>query len=261
MAAARWADQTFPVVTMGERYFAALITARTPPERFPLLRSPWKALAIDIPPNTLSVFDYDDGKRVPITRVLVHCIDDGEGDLWWRWIAFTTSGHKQWREGTTEAIATAVKITEPEHERYGLDVPAFEDNVGQDERMFLLIGNLILNVCEALTNPDYVREHGGSHEKYRARERQGKKGASGMAEPEARTYVLGKPIKIDCREHLRSYVEGTRENREVTVSFLVRGHFKPKLSERIKRLVFIEPYLKRKDQAPILIREHQLDDE
>lgn len=260
MAAARWADQTFPVVTMGERYFAALITARTPPERIPQIRSPWKAFVIDIPPNSLSVFDYDDGVRVPISRVLVHCIDHGDGDLWWRWVAFTPSGHKQWREGTTEAIATPVKITDPEHERYGLEVPAFEEHVGQDERMFLLIGNLILNVCEALTNPDYSREHGGSHEKYRIRLQTGKKGASGMAEPEARTYVLGKPIKIDCREQLRAYVEGTRESREVTVSFLVRGHFKPKLSERVKRLVFIVPYMKRKDQAPILVREHALSD-
>jgi hypothetical protein len=259
MGAARWADQAFPVVTMGEKYFAALITARAPKERLPEIRSPWRAFVIEVPANTLTVYDYDDDKRIPILRILVHAIDNGDGEgIWWRWVGFTESGHKIWRESSSEHLGSTIERSEYEHREFGIeDDVAFEDNSSQDDRLFDVIGNLILNTCEAVTNPEYVKEVGGSHERHRTRTASGKK-APTSAEPEARTYIVGKPIKIDCRPALRDYLEGRRESGEVKVAFVVRGHFKPKLSARVGHMVFVEPYEKRKDQEPFVVREHAL---
>jgi hypothetical protein len=76
--------------------------------------------------------------------------------------------------------------------------------------------------------------------------------------PDIQTYVLGKPLQINCRQAIVDYLEGNTTSRNSpTVQTLVRGHWKhqpygPGLTAR--KLIHIEPYWRGPDGAPILIR-------
>ncbi len=267
----RWCDQGFPVVTMGERYFAALAATEVHANCVGEIQAPWKTFMIEVPDGLLFLWDPDEQKQVRITRILVQRFygvvstlpedTPAEGLNWlWRWITFSETGQHIWRSGLPKDLLTPVTFREREIHRY-YDPErdeAFVDQIAHDERLYLLIGRLVLNVCLALCDPDNVRAVGSSHVRYsHSSSRDSRSGA-----PEQRVYQLGKPIKVDCRLPLREYLEGHRATPGVlTAQFLVRGHWRsqphgPK--HQLRRQQWIQPYWKGPEDGPIPLRTHQL---
>lgn len=265
--AARWADQAFPTLVMGEKYFAALLATAIPDDMLGEIKAPWKAFCIEIPDGQLYVFDPEEQERVRVTRILVQVVKHENGDDEWHWIAFSEKSQHLWRSGTPDQIVKPVQFSEKEHLRYKIHAGegAFEEHVSLDERLYFLISRLVLNVCLAVTEHGNVKEIGSSHERWKKRQTRGE----GRGEtPEQRIFRVGRPIQIDCRPAVREYLEGTREGAKLKVHILVRGYWRsqpwgPKLAFR--RRQWIEPYWKHpeSENAPILVRPHVLggDDE
>jgi hypothetical protein len=266
---ARWCDQGFPVVTMGEKYFAALAATDVSEDLLADIEAPWKCFMIEVPDDLLRLWDPDEQKRVKITRILVQRFYGAEATLpqylpaqgyefkWlWRWVVFTESGQHIWRSGLAKDLIVPVTFGErevlayydPEREE------AFSDQIAHDERLYMLIGRFVLNVCLAMSDPSNVKEVGGSHARYKG----GSSRNPRTGPPEQRVYKLGKPLTIDCRSPMREYLEGGRRTPGViSAQFLVRGHWRnqphgPKST--LRRRQWIQPHWKGPQDGPIQLR-------
>jgi hypothetical protein len=251
-ATARWADQAFPTVTMGEKFCAALLATQIPEDMAEEIEAPWKAFMIEVPGKMLSVFDGDLMQRTRIARILVHKTNHPEDP--WRWIAFGEMGQHVWRTGHADQLLKPVQFKKnlDTAMNYSLGDKAFDDDLHRDERLYILISRLVLNVCLMVADPDQVKLIGSSHKRHKARE--GRHGP-----PEQRVFQIGRPINLDCRDAIQEYVEGERTARELKVQSLTRGYYRrqphgPKLS--LRRRQWIEPYWRGPEDAPILLRPH-----
>lgn len=250
----RWADQAFPTVTMGEKFCAALMATRIPEDMVDEIECPWKAFVIEVPGKMLSVFDAEAMRRTRIVRILVHKTDHATDA--WRWVAFGENGQHVWRLGTPDYLLSPVefgKTVRAYYEDNG-DRDAFENDLHRDERLYVLIGRLVLNICLAVADPDMIKPVGSSHKRHATRE--GRRGP-----PEQRVFQVGRPISLDCREAIQEYIEGEREAHELKIQSLVRGYYRrqphgPKLA--LRRRQWIEPYWRGPEGAPILVRPHTI---
>jgi hypothetical protein len=251
-ATARWADQAFPTVTMGEKFCAALLATQIPEEMAEEVEAPWKAFMIEVPGRMLSVFDGDIMQRTRIARILVHKTNHPEDP--WRWIAFGEKGQHVWRTGHANQLLKAVQFKEAHHkDNYTLGDQAFDDDLHRDERLYILVSRLVLNTCLMVADPDQVKPLGFSHKRHVAK--QGRRSGP----PEQRVFQVGRPINLDCRDAIQEYIEGERTARELKVQSLTRGYFRqqphgPKFSLRRKQ--WIQPHWRGPADAPILVRPH-----
>lgn len=261
--AARWADQGFPTITMGERLAAALCATNVPEDMYGDVKAPWKAFVIEIPSGLFTVYDPEHQERVRATRILVQYVVDSKGDSEWWWTLFSEKDQHFWRQGTVEQILKPIEFREREQERYRIHAgEAFADEIRQDERIYHVISRLICNVVLTLTDPERVRPVGSSHKRYSSR---GESHNDRLGPPEQRVFIIGKPINLDCRERLRDYLEGrSGKTFKVTTQFLVHGHWRwqpygPKHS--LRRRQWLEPFWKGPEGGVIPVRDHHLEDE
>jgi hypothetical protein len=247
--AARWADQGFPVVQMGHKYAAALMaTAVTVDEED--IRPPWHALYILVPSKLLYVRDPSTGKNHEVTAVSAQHMVNDEGEKRWSYVIHS-GPISLWRHGVLVHEMLEADVTS------GVDWSTYSFNVDvdpEDERTYSLVQRLILNICLAMSHPDNVKPLGKSSKLAPSEIRR-------HPEPLVRTYQVGKPIKLDCRSAIHDFVTGKRRSGPV-VQVLVRGHWKsqphgPKRAYR--KRIWIEPYWRGPEDAPILTRPHELE--
>jgi hypothetical protein len=255
MGLARWADQAFPVVQMGHKYFAALLATSVNEKQATDIQPPWKAFLVQIPTKALSIHDPQADCYREINFVLVYHSAKGENSTRkvWNYITIGEGTISLWKHGAEPHHLLSGKLQGEDWSKtaFGVDV---ED---RDERLNLLIGRLILNICLAMSNKDNVKKVGKAH-KYKGNIRT-------SDEPLTRVFQVGKPLKLDCREALTDYIEGkSRKGSAPSVQILVIGHWKmqaygPKNS--LRKHIHIEPYWRGPDDAPILVRPHELKEE
>lgn len=243
MGSARWADCGFPQIVVGHKYAAALMATSIPEDVLEFVRPPWPAFVLEIPDKMLPILDGA-GNEACLHRVLVQHIKDERET--WQFLALTDGITTIWRHGVdTRELALAETAGTGTWEGCTFAIPIDE---GVDGRTNQLIGKLIAAVCLAMSDPSNVKAHPGF----------GIVGSVGRRqnEPKVRTYKLGKTIAIDVREALDDFIHnrGRRKGVSPTVQTLVRGHWKPRLSERLGYPVWVEPYWRGPIDAPILTR-------
>lgn len=246
MWCARWADQAFPQIVMGHKYCAALLATTVPPDLLVDVKPPWRAFLIEMPDKLL--FVDQEGEQKAVTRVLVQVVVNSSGEEVWNFIAYTEGSITLWQHGADLKRMLRDDLDNGCWNGCNFLVPL----ENQDKRVSSLLGRLIANTCIAMSNPENVK---GPRENKKPNHK-GKKRESD--EPTVRTYVLGKPISLDCREAVRDYVEG-RRGKSPSVQVLVIGHWKmqpygPKSS--LRKLIWREPFWRGPEDAPILVREH-----
>jgi len=262
--AARWADQGFPTITMGERLCAALCGTEIPEDWYEEIRAPWKAFVIEIPQGTpplITVYDPEQQKRTRATRILVQVVTDGgtpEEDIEWWWMLYSECDQHFWRQGTTRQILKPVEFGDTETARYRIHNPeAFGEEIAQDERIYHLVSRLVFNSILTLTDPERVKPTGSSHKRW-----EGTPNRRPGQVPEQRVFIIGKPIKIDLRQNMRDYLEGrSKKSFKVTTQFPVHGHWRwqpygPKSS--LRRRQWIEPHWRGPTDGVIPVRQHDL---
>jgi|SRR5271157_81318 len=251
MSAGRWADQAFPQIVVGHKYAAALAaTVVRDPHVIAHIMPPFKAFLIDVPPGLFPIAAYDaemqplPGEFNSIIRILVRYgqirIPD-PSEIAWNLSIFTDGYVNLWRiQDTAQLISEEVRQLGSNDERDVLPVGDV------DSRSMLLAARLVLNVCLAFSDPDNVKPMG------RAKTSAGRPKGSRI-EPKLRVFQLGKPISVDVRQEIQDFaMHGS--SRAPSVQSLVRGHWKPLLGARLGRPVWIEPYWRGPEDAPILVR-------
>ena len=259
---AQWADQAFPLVQLaGHRYAAALMSTRPPKDLD--IRPPWKAFVIELPTGMLSTDDTT-GRDVPLTHILVFTAkfylsveDYGQPEKRVQgWSLVATGPHgtdlHRWRK-TLDSFLDDGDFDEGDEDPFHFPSALGVELNERDTRTLQLLTRVVINTCLVMSDPRAVQQVGGSSKARRAR---GNK--RGEKEPIFRTFRVGKPIKLDCRPAVASFLSGSRK-RELSVQFLVRGHWRnqacgPGHTER--RMTWIEPYWKGPEEAPINRRPH-----
>jgi len=252
----RWAESAFPQVQLTHKYAAALMASGTTEEVIARVQSPWSAFFIEVPDKLLSLYDNPSGQFVEIRRILVTRLQHKDGSLRWGYIGYTDTPLSVWRFGvTTEDLLPA-----------DLGEGAFKggeqfEMTSQDERVLTLIGRLIINACLAMSDPSAVKKVGPGHKAFAKATREGRAGE----EPAVRTFLLSKPVKLDCRPAIKEYVEAPAgSKRTLTVQSLVRGHFKGQWfgpGNGQYKVIWREPHYRGPLDAPIALRSHHLSDD
>ncbi len=251
MGAARWYDQGLPVVQMGHKYAAALMASSVSPESVGEgVEAPWKAFLIEVPMGILSLVNPSTEAQESVTHVLVHRITRPAGDKVWNYMIFTEGAVTLWKHGaSTRDLVDESLVDENDWASYSFGLETND----RDDRAALLVSRLIIGVCLAFSNQDTpVKKLGkGHHQEHQRRL---------SAEPLSRTFQIGAPLKLDCREAVRDYLEG-RKSSKLSVQSLVRGHWKrqpygPKAA--LRKWIWREPYWRGPEDAPILQRPHTM---
>lgn len=245
--AAMWAHYGFPMVQLASHRYAAALMATSVPTGD--IRPPWPAFLLELPTG---MFETEHaGATWPLTHVMfmTHTIED-LGEIW-HFRATSCFGINLWRRQPLDVLRKGSLDSDDHHGAFDLELAK------GDERRLGLLARLVLNTCVAMTDSDNVRTIG----KHRKASSEGHRRFG--KEPELRTYRVGKPITLDVRPALQSYVTGEIRN-SPTVQFLVRGHWRdqacgPKLSMR--RPTWIQPYWKGPEEAPINVRAHVMPEE
>jgi hypothetical protein len=253
----RWVDQGLPTIVLGARYAAALMSTSVTSDVLDVVRAPWKAFLIEIPPVGLILHGEAD-EQDEIRRILVWCEPASENIPEAGWGYFTMCDEAPM---TLWCINSLPQMLEHDASTATSQWDALPFGIAQDDRdqrIRTMIHRLILNTCLAMSDPANLTAVGNVH-------KQPWNGPSErwLREPVLRHYRLGAPVMVDCREDVRDYVEGTRKTWELGVQIKVRGywkmqHYGPKAS--LRKPIWIAPYKKGKDDAPVLIRPHHLQD-
>lgn len=246
MWAGRWAEQGFPRILIEPKFAALLMATDITEEAMELIQPPWKAFLIEIPEPILQVYCGKSKQDVPIVRILAQHMERASGEKVWNFVAQGSSGVQIWRHGisTEQMIHVERKYLDTwEKEMEGYYIPVDK----KDERVMGLIGKLILSTCLSMSDPLNFHEQ----KKSKGRGEKVKEKYSS----EIKTYVMGRPIKIDCRETIKNWISGKKKGASPRVQFLVRGHWKrvaygPEGS--LRKISHIEPYWKGTGEVGIM---------
>jgi hypothetical protein len=249
LGAYRWLGCGLPQVTMGHKYAAALLATSVPEQVHEFITPPWRAFIIQVP-NGLIFADNgrNQGRLTEVRSVFVLKFDESAKSKWC-YIAMTDCPVLLWRfsPDIADLLRETLKANAYDGYSFLLD---FED---VDDRASALIGRLVANSCLAMSDPTNLKAPRPMSAKAKAK-------AQKRGEPTVTTYVLGKPIKLDCRQVVAAYGRGERQAPSVQV--LVRGHWKrqPCGPRRVDRkVIHVEPYWRGPEDAPINVREVHLD--
>jgi hypothetical protein len=214
---------------------------------------PFSGMVIEIPDGLLSI-DRENGEPLPLRRVAVTRMENTLiHGLGWAYIATTDSPMSFWRFGVTTPAMLGLEEWHQHEYADPTKNPFAQSITDRDQRVSICLGRLILNTCLAMADPNNVKKIGPGHKVHAEAHRRRVPGP-----PVVCTYVVGRPLKHDTREAVRVFVEEGREYRHLNVQTLVSGHWKPKLSARVGYPVWVEPYWRGPEDAPIVQRPHVL---
>jgi hypothetical protein len=246
-----WARGGYPQVELGEKYCAALLATVATKEVLADVESPFRSFLIEVPGKLLQLWDEKQEQTVPVRRILVVRNVFPDGSRPWSFIAYSESPLILWRSGIAISDLQSENFTEIK------TLPFFDSQqTTLDKRCAALIGRLIINVCLAFSSPENVQKIGKSHVGWKKYEKGPRRQ---NPEPVVRVFRLGQPTRHDLRPAVSDYLYG-RANK-LQVQLQVAGHWKMQacgkgLKER--KLMWIEPYWRGAEDAPILVRSHKL---
>jgi len=249
-AAARWYEQACPVVHLTRPDYTASLASTAVTTEEPVL--PWRAVLVELPDKSIP---YEGGW---VRSILVHRHSTNpDGLVVWNIFLYPSdvSVPVVWSRGQPWSVWTE---EDPGSEGGAFDDPTTrsrgdEDLNDFDNRCLRICRRIVVGVCYAMSSPDDCRPTKSADP--RARTLNARKGK----QPTCRVYLLGRPVKIDCRLAVRQYVEhgAARGKGPLTLQLLVPGHFRRQAvgpGRRERKWIRIEPYWRGPEDAPVRVR-------
>jgi hypothetical protein len=245
---ARWVDQGCPRVVIDPKYAALLMATDMSKAVLEHVIVPWHAFLIEIPSDLLST-ELPDGTLDPIHRIMFQSLVNLDGE---RVCNIIGVGNQLslWRH-SVPLTELASDTTPEEMTDWGTGIEV----TSRDDRVVRMMGRLILSACAALTdNSNSHRQKPAKGSGYKNRRAQGLVAIQ--------TFVLGRPIEINCRQAIQDYINTGAKRKGLTVQFMVRGHWRHQPygpQHSLRKFIPIEPYWKGPEDAKILTRVVSLD--
>lgn len=246
---AEWARLAYPIIQPSHIYGAALMATQVP--RAIDIRPPWPVFMLAVPDGLVHLVNRA-GEEEPVRLML--CFWQHER---WCFVAPGLSVEYTSQCLTLDDLCHDRMIeggwdwgveSEEEMKASGLSlgpVPLMD----QDERAAQMLSRLLLNACLAMSDPTAVKQVGKAH--------QWKPGAPLPKSP--RVFELRRPVSVDCRQTVRQFISGG--TKIPAVQWLVRGHWRNQAhgeGMRQRRMTWIEPHWKGAENAPLVVRPHDL---
>jgi hypothetical protein len=271
-----WAENAFPRVQMSHSFAAMLMATHISLKELEHVTAPWPCFAIEIPDKLLPI--QSRGVDSCVTRVFVndHFMPPSCPERWW---TFCLQGQRieMFRADTLLNLVTdkgdhtpapLMRLNDP-NRLDPRDAPLVEedeafwtnDESDQEDRIALLVTRLVIGVCVMMTERANYTEKRIKLDKKLGQYADPLRKAYEQRQsklPEARVYLLGKPVKIDFRQAVKAFVEG-RSRGPMTVQRLVAGHHKHQPygpNSSLRKWIFIEPYWQGPSDSPIVVRPH-----
>jgi hypothetical protein len=247
--ASRWMLDGYPSISLGARLAASFAATRLAPEHASEVRMPWPRFWIDVPTGVIPVRLLNPGKPDDeswVTGVAVYSTDSGVMDVLTanteQFVMFSSMSPASMADGHERAFQVL-----GEHDATESRV---DELARQSRRVGEMVGRLVIGVANEMTL-QHSTSIGRSLPPYKT---------DGRGVPKCYNFALKRDVKIDCRQSVRDYVEGRSPNTP-NVQYLVRGFWRwqaygPGYS--LRRWVWIEPFWKGPDTAPIAVRSHDI---
>jgi len=259
----RWAEAGYPTVEMGEKFAASLLVSSVSDEVLNTIQIPWPGLCIIVPGDILQTYDPEKKAYIPVRRIFAsiakgrtHTPDENFGGDW-QFVGMTSGTITLWRFGVTpKGMILDSRDMMPEGDSSGGIFQLGLEHTDVDARTAGLVGKLVVMTCVALTMKELVTTRQAHPVTKKAKKRDTKTG------PSARIYTVGKPINLDFRDRVKNYTHGIRAAKGLNVQFMVAGHFKQQPygeKHALRRTIWIEPYWKGDENAPVPIRPHTIE--
>jgi hypothetical protein len=252
----RWAEAAYPTIQLAHTFAAGLMATNISKEIADEIRLPFPAILLEVPSGLLDL-ETETGALLPITRILITRMPNTRiQGIGWAYIALTPTPLTFWRFGCKTEDMLGIGDWET-HKTANPEFNPFSQPItDRDERLGNLIGRLILNVCLAMADPANVKPIGPGHKAHAQAHHRRQPGP-----PVIRNFQVGKPLKHDFRRLVTAYLHGEREYRELSVQTLVAGHWKRQPygeARALRKTIWIVPYWRGPEDAPIIQRPHVL---
>jgi len=270
---ARWGDLAFPRIQTSHSFATMLMATTISSKELVHVEAPWPAFLIEVPEGLLPI-TLEKGTVTHIRRIHVtpKCMPGNFPDESWA-LWMVGPGVEIHRVGSLSEITTPrnktelskVTLTRIEdnlhHEPKDRSFASSDEELASfwegysttiEDRLAVLVGRLVIGLCVFMTTranyTEKVVKPDGELAAYARR--LGKK-------PESRIFKVGRPVKLDFRLAIRSYLEGSRG--PVTVQSLVAGHHKRQAhgpNNSLRKWIFVEPYWRGPEEGAVVVRPH-----
>lgn len=244
----KWASCGYQSIEIDDSYAASLCATTISPDSLKFVALPWPCFIIRVPGFLRDMLVNDE----PLRSIAVCRFQCGPD---WDFIhVFLLTANKYRRLVAKDLAEFNVG------KGAGLvDVVSREERelATTDERLLATVGRLIIGACLTMSNPSETRTLSATPGMRKPSFTGPRKGT----DPMVTLHKVGKPVVVDVRLAIRSYLGGTGE--KVTVRTLVAGHWKrqphgPGMSQR--RWQRIDCYWRGPDEAPVVVRPHVIPD-
>lgn len=239
-----WMTSGYPQITMTHKLAESLMGTIIPSDGGWEVDLPWPCFAIKVPDHLVS----DEEGFIVVYREPHYAAPQGLPDdaVFSFWESCVSKEGRFTRSVVFPSLADYLTL-----EKMGEDYDQFDQRynpqtLDQMDKESLLFGRLIFGACVEIDSEKPERGGGGGPSK-----RHGP--------PKAWNFKLGREVRSDVRSWVKAYMAGGGQS--PTVQRLIRGHRKmqahgPGLTLR-KRL-WIEPYFRGPEDAPIAVSSHHL---
>lgn len=229
--AAKWADAGFPKIVCGShKYAAALMCTNASLEADIVL--PWKAFSVSVPNGLLAKGD------TTFTHVRVWSFGSN-----WHMEVVDERGQTMW---LTRLNASDLLMSD----RW-CDSETSGDWSSESDRISSLARRLVVGCLATIQHTNNFKDRGLALREWTA-------GRTGP--PKHRIVVVGAPIRVDVRSAVAAYIAGRRGG-VPSVQTLVRGHYKRQVigvGRSGRKVIWVEPYWRGPEDAPILARPYKV---
>lgn len=234
---ARWAHFGFGHLTTSHKFAAALMSSEIPPDVVSDIHIPWRSFVVSVPPGLLV---DDEGLDFNTLHVSLNLkMSDALPERFTLEMASLAPGMRCGVQCIWESRNSALAFFTPEDPR-----PRGSDaETGRRDRIAVLAHRLVGGLLCHLSSENLNGGVGGGVSR-----RHGP--------PKHRVTFVGRPISVDCRRGVASYLRGDIGTPS-SVQTLVRGHYKRQacgFASRERKVIWIEPYWRGPEDAPILAR-------
>jgi hypothetical protein len=239
--ALKWIDGGSQQLTTSHKFAAAAMCTPTYKDWAEDLEIPWKAFRVLVPDGILTFEDYK------YTKIDVAIFDEIQGRR--GFLAVTGENSK----GPVRMVFISKDLTSTLFSEADFSEELNEVANGEKKsRVATLAKRLVVAALCSLQNALRFSPAGKVRPKV-------KKGDPRTGPPKHRATVFGRPIQVDCRPAIRSFLG--QGGGVPTVQTLVRGHYKRQvigIAKSGRKVIWIEPYWRGPEDALILARPYKV---
>ena len=236
--AARWVGDAATQFEVGHKYAAALMATNAGRAVLEDLIVPWRAILTKVPPGVLVVnqksytvvrFMMVRGEKTTY-RFFVEQDDPDVPESFW----FDTDDLLAEEDFSEKQILTR---------------PGTQIAQACSARLATVVKRLIVGCLYTHQHTNHFRERMYGEKRQTVDE-------EGRGPPAHRVIFFGKPMTLDCRERVKSYLSGSCSSLP-SVQTLVCGHYKRQVigvGRGGRKVIWVEPYWRGPEEAPILSR-------